>query len=80
MIQATKNYLTFLWRCARIACAGDWRYYAWTGALTVLGLLGLNAYCKQFADGFIMTGMSDDVSWGSLSPTSPSSLAWRWRP
>jgi len=64
MIQATKNYLTFLRRCARVACAGDWRYYAWMGALTVLSLLGLNAYCRQFAHGLITTGMSDEVSWG----------------
>lgn len=64
MIQATKNYLTFLRRCARLACAGDWRYYAWMGALSVLCLLGLNAYCKQFAQGLITTGMSDEVSWG----------------
>lgn len=64
MIQATKNYLTFLKRCGRIAFAGDWRYYTWMGALTVLCLLGLNAYCKQFAHGLITTGMSDEVSWG----------------
>jgi Ni/Fe-hydrogenase subunit HybB-like protein len=64
MIQATKNYLTFLRRCARVACAGDWRYYAWMGALSVLCLLGLNAYCKQFAHGLMTTGMSDEVSWG----------------
>ncbi|MFO1514603.1 MAG: NrfD/PsrC family molybdoenzyme membrane anchor subunit [Verrucomicrobiota bacterium] len=42
----------------------DWRYYSWMGALTVLCLLGLNAYCKQFAHGLITTGMSDEVSWG----------------
>jgi len=64
MIQATKNYFTFLRRCARIAFVGDWRYYTWMGALTVLCLLGLNAYCKQFAHGLITTGMSDEVSWG----------------
>src|SRR5579862_5746568 len=27
-------------------------------------LLGLNAYCRQFAHGLIVTGMSDQVSWG----------------
>ena len=64
MIQATKNYFTFLRRCARIAFVGDWRYYTWMGVLTVLCLLGLNAYCKQFAHGLITTGMSDEVSWG----------------
>jgi Ni/Fe-hydrogenase subunit HybB-like protein len=64
MIQATKNYFTFLKRCGRIAFVGDWRYYSWMGVLTVICLLGLNAYCKQFAHGLITTGMSDEVSWG----------------
>ena len=64
MIKAARNYLTFLSRCARIAFIGDWRYYAWTGCLAILVLLGLNAYCKQFVNGLITTGMSDQVSWG----------------
>jgi Ni/Fe-hydrogenase subunit HybB-like protein len=64
MIQGTKNYLRFLWRCGRIAFVGDWRYYAWMGVLTCLCLLGLNAYAKQFAHGLVVTGMSDEVSWG----------------
>lgn len=64
MIQATKNYFTFLRRCARIAFVGDWRYYTWMGVLTCIALVGLNAYCKQFANGLITTGMSDEVSWG----------------
>ena len=34
------------------------------GVLTVLCLLGLNAYAKQFVHGLITTGMSDQVSWG----------------
>src|SRR5215468_1195468 len=64
MIQGTKNYLRFLWRCGRIAFVGDWRYYAWMGILTVFCLLGLNAYSKQYVHGLIVTGMSDEVSWG----------------
>jgi Ni/Fe-hydrogenase subunit HybB-like protein len=64
MTRAIRNYFVFLWRCARIAFVGDWRYYAWMGALTVLCLLGLNAYARQFAQGLIVTGMSDEVSWG----------------
>ena len=64
MIQATKNYFTFLWRCARIAFIGDWRYYAWMGVLTGFCLLGLNAYAKQLVHGLVVTGMSDEVSWG----------------
>ncbi len=64
MTNAIRNYFVFLWRCARIAFVGDWRYYTWMGALTVVCLFGLNAYAKQFAHGLIVTGMSDEVSWG----------------
>ncbi|MCX6887186.1 MAG: NrfD/PsrC family molybdoenzyme membrane anchor subunit [Verrucomicrobiota bacterium] len=64
MIQGVRNYLVFLFRCGRIAFVGDWRYYAWMGILTVLILLGINAYAKQFVHGLITTGMSDQVSWG----------------
>jgi len=64
MITATRNYLVFLRRCARIAFVGDWRYYAWMGVLTVICLLGLNAYAKQLVHGLVVTGMSDEVSWG----------------
>ncbi len=64
MIQGARNYSVFLWRCARIAFVGDWCYYAWMGVLTALTLIGLNAYCKQLVHGLIVTGMSDEVSWG----------------
>jgi hypothetical protein len=64
MSRAIRNYFVFLRRCAGLAFAGDWRYYAWMGLLTVICLLGLNAYCRQFAHGLIVTGMSDEVSWG----------------
>lgn len=63
-MRAVKNYFTFLSRCARIAFAGDWRYYLWVGALSAVCLLGLNAYAKQFVHGLVVTGMSDQVSWG----------------
>jgi Ni/Fe-hydrogenase subunit HybB-like protein len=64
MKQAVRNYLVFLWRCSRLAFVGDWRYYTWMGVLSVFCLLGLNAYARQFANGLIVTGMSDEVSWG----------------
>lgn len=64
MITAARNYLVFLRRSARIAFVGDWRYYTWMGVLTVIALLGLNAYCKQLVHGLAVTGMSDEVSWG----------------
>jgi molybdopterin-containing oxidoreductase family membrane subunit len=64
MITAARNYLVFLRRSARIAFVGDWRYYAWMGVLTAITLLGLNAYAKQLVHGLVVTGMSDEVSWG----------------
>jgi Ni/Fe-hydrogenase subunit HybB-like protein len=64
MRDAIRNYLVFLSRCGRIAFVGDWRYFTWMGVLTVFCLLGINAYARQFAHGLIVTGMSDEVSWG----------------
>jgi Ni/Fe-hydrogenase subunit HybB-like protein len=59
-----REYLTFLWRCFRISFVGDWRYQSWMLLLTVLVLLGLNAYCRQLVQGLAVTGMTDQVSWG----------------
>lgn len=64
MRTALRNYFVFLSRSARVALDGDWRYYLWLGSLAVLCLLGLNAYAKQLAHGLVVTGMSDQVSWG----------------
>lgn len=59
-----KEYSAFVGRCLLRTLDGDWRYFAWMTALTAVALLGLNAYCKQFALGLMVTGMSDQVSWG----------------
>lgn len=59
-----KTYLTFLTRCFRLSFVGDRRYYAWMFLLTVIVLLGINAYCKQLVQGLATTGMTDQVSWG----------------
>jgi Ni/Fe-hydrogenase subunit HybB-like protein len=64
MIRPIRNYLVFLARCGRVAFVGDWRYYAWMGILSIFCLLGLNAYLRQFVHGLVVTGMSDEVSWG----------------
>lgn len=64
MTRSLKNFLSFLARCGQLACDGDWRYYAWTGGLFALCLVGLNAYAKQFVHGLITTDMTDQVSWG----------------
>ena len=64
MSRAIKNLSVFLWRCARLTTEGDWRYYLWVGLLFAVCLLGLNAYAKQFVHGLVVTGMTDQVSWG----------------
>jgi Ni/Fe-hydrogenase subunit HybB-like protein len=64
IVNGPRNYVRFLWRCALQAAAGDWRWLAWTGGLFLVCLLGLNAWCRQFTHGLIVTGMSDQVSWG----------------
>ena len=72
-----RNYFVFLRRCAAIAFAGDWRYYAWMGLLTVLCLLGLNAYCRQFARGLIVTGIVWACAVGLLGGFFPALRAAR---
>ena len=59
-----KEYLRFLWRSFRISFVGDWKYYLWMFTLSVVALLGVNAYCRQLVHGLITTGMTDQVSWG----------------
>jgi Ni/Fe-hydrogenase subunit HybB-like protein len=59
-----RDYFHFLYRCFRLSFVGDWRYHLWMFALTVISLIGLNAYAKQFVQGLVTTGMTDQVSWG----------------
>lgn len=59
-----KQYITFLIRCFRLSFVGPPIYYVWMFGLSVMALLGLNAYAKQFVHGMGVTGMSDQVSWG----------------
>ncbi len=59
-----KDYVRFLWRCFRISFVGTWQYYVWMLVLTVIALVGINAYCKQLVYGLVTTGMTDHVSWG----------------
>ena len=58
------HYATFLYRCFRLSFVGPAIYYVWMFALSVVALVGLNAYCKQLVHGMGVTGMSDHVSWG----------------
>lgn len=59
-----RDYLSFLSRCFALSFVGGRAYYGWMFFLTVLTLLGLNAYAKQLAGGLATTGMTDQVSWG----------------
>jgi molybdopterin-containing oxidoreductase family membrane subunit len=59
-----REYARFLARCFRTSFLGDWRYHAWMTGLTVVALLGLNAWCKQLVQGLGTTGLTDHVSWG----------------
>lgn len=64
MFARLKNYCQFLKRCFVISFQGSGLFYGWMTFLTVLSLIGLNAYCKQLVQGLYLTGMTDHVSWG----------------
>ncbi len=59
-----KKYCVFLSRCLALSFVGDWKYYFWMFFLSVIALMGLNAYTQQFVNSLITTGMTDQVSWG----------------
>jgi hypothetical protein len=41
-----REYIRFLTRCTRLSFHGNWKYYLWMLLLTVIALIGLNAYAK----------------------------------
>jgi molybdopterin-containing oxidoreductase family membrane subunit len=43
---------------------GSRRYWMWLGILTLLVIVGLLGYINQLQHGLVVTGMSDQVSWG----------------
>lgn len=43
---------------------GSRAYWTWLGALVLLCLVGALAYARQLMHGLVLTGMSDQVSWG----------------
>ena len=59
-----RRYITFLYDCFRLSFVGDWRYHLWMTILTAVALAGVYAYCQQFVNGLVATGMTDHVSWG----------------
>mgnify|MGYP001604407245 CR=1 FL=1 len=45
-----RDYLTFLWRVWRVSWQGGWKFYAWMIFLSVLVLVGVNAWARQFVE------------------------------
>ncbi len=46
------------------ALEGSKRYWAWLIFLSILALVGLLYYLRQFSVGLGITGLGRDVSWG----------------
>lgn len=59
------NYFTFLYRAFVLSFTGTRQFYLWMTLLTVLTVIGGNAYTRQLVDGLATTGMTDQVSWGA---------------
>lgn len=58
------SYPRFIWRLLVLATDGSLAFYAWMLALTAIALVGANAWAQQVADGMVLTGMTNHVSWG----------------
>lgn len=59
-----KNLMTFFIDCGKQVLRGGKLYWAWIGGLTFVIVVGLVAYGRQIDQGLVITGMSDQVSWG----------------
>ncbi len=58
------NFLHFIGGGLREMLRGGRLYWGWLGGLGLVFALGLVAYAGQLRDGLVVTGMSDQVSWG----------------
>jgi molybdopterin-containing oxidoreductase family membrane subunit len=56
--------LRFVSDAAREMFRGPQRYWGWLGLLTVIVAIGGFQYARQAQEGLVVTGMSDQVSWG----------------
>ena len=59
------RYFQFLFRVFRLSFQGSRRFLIWMAFLSVICLVGLNAWARQFVDGLEVTGMTIQVSWGA---------------
>jgi len=56
--------IRFLWSASRELLRGDKLYWSWIGVLMALAAVGAWHYVGQLQSGLVVTGMSDQVSWG----------------
>ncbi len=54
----------FQWRIYRLSFSGSKLFYTWMSFLTFLTFVGAYCYVRQFSHGLVLTGMSNQVSWG----------------
>lgn len=64
-MQNKPNLISFLRACVGEILSGGSLYRRWVGSLSVVIAVGLAAYVYQLKNGLIVTGMSDQVSWGT---------------
>ena len=76
VIKWTQDYIEFIFRCFVQNFKGSWKFYTWMTFLSILSLIGLNAYCKQLVEGLAITGMTDQVSWGVYIANFTFKLFW----
>ncbi len=60
-----RDYVTFLFRVWRLSWQGSWKFFAWMTLLSLVSLVGLNAYAHQFVEGLQTSNMTNQVSWGA---------------
>jgi molybdopterin-containing oxidoreductase family membrane subunit len=58
------DFVRFVLDGLRAMTRGSRAYWAWLGLLALLSAAGALAYGVQLRDGLVVTGMSDQVSWG----------------
>ena len=56
--------LHFLFDSVREMLRGPREYWMWLGGLAAIFAFGVWNYSQQFMNGLVVTGMSDQVSWG----------------
>lgn len=60
-----KNLSTFVRGIFTLSFSGSRQFYAWMFVLSVLIVIGGNAYTSQLVHGLSVTGMTDQVAWGA---------------